>query len=47
MMKFKDFRETFKKPPKFVYDLDGREEGEGKGNHHTPCATLVREITSQ
>jgi hypothetical protein len=41
MMKFKDFQETSKKALKIVYDFDGREEGEGKGNHHTPCATLV------
>jgi hypothetical protein len=40
-MKFKDFQETFKKAPNFVYDLNGRKEREGKGNHHTPCATLV------
>jgi hypothetical protein len=46
-MKFKDFQGTFKKAPKNVYDFNGKEEeeeGERKGNHHTPCATLVREI---
>jgi hypothetical protein len=45
MMKFKDSLETPGKAPKTVYDLDRREEEEG--DHHTPCATLVREVALQ
>jgi hypothetical protein len=48
MMKFKDSLETSGKAPKTVYDRNGREEeGEGEGDHHTPCATLVREVALQ
>jgi hypothetical protein len=43
MMKFKDCLETSGKAPKTVYDLDGR----GEGDHHIPCATLVREVALQ
>jgi hypothetical protein len=46
MMKFKDSLETSGKAPKTVYDLDGREE-EREGDHHTLCATLVREVALQ